>query len=362
LVGKVKITMKKISLLFLLTAGIATQAVAQVPARETVQLLPENYEPARTTFMSYDNGENAVTFDVARSSFYVSLNRPWAFRLASGPQDVVPAGEPGVAGQWGEKGVPGYFAETSPADFEGLKPPALPAENSVGQYRTQVEIPVFWLDRDIFLRIEGLKGGLTLYVNGQRAGYAEQSGTPVEFNIAPYTTDGVNTIAMDITRYKTGDWLENGTINGAGIEGGVSLYSQYRIHINDFTVKTSFDSLKNTTGVADLAIELVNGFNFPDTVVVYYDLRDAQGKPVRYNTRETVVPGMGGRDTVRFQGKLADVKRWSPESPYLYQLVLRVRYKGRFIEYVPFRVGFRELKIENGVYTLNGMPIEIKGA
>ena len=353
--------MKKIGL-FLLLAGMMTASVAaQTPAWQDVQVTQENREPSRTTFMSYANGENAVTMDYSKSAFYVSLNRKWDFHLASGPADLAHFQVSYYAGEQTQIAVPGYFAETSVDDFAGLKPPALPAENKIGQYRTQVEIPVLWLDRDIFFRVEGLKGGLTLYINGTRVGYAEESGTPAEFNIAPYVTDGTNTISMDITQRKTGDWLENGTIDGAGIEGGAYVYSQYKIHIHDFVVETSFDSLKNTTGVMDLAIEVVNNFNFPDSITVYYDLRDAQGKPVRYNTRETVVPGQGGRDTVRFQGKLADVKKWSPESPYLYQLVMRIRYQGRFTEYVPFMIGFRELAMDGGTYTLNGKPLEIRG-
>ena len=354
--------MKKTGLFLLLVGVMTARAAAQIPTWQQVGVTQENREPSRTTFMSYGNGENAVTFDPAKSSFYVPLNGEWDFRLATGQADADPRFyTPAYNGEQKRQTVPGYFAPVSAGELAALKPPALPAENRVGQYRTQIEIPVFWLDRDIFFRAEGIKGGLTLYVNGVRVGYSEDSGTPAEFNIAPYVADGMNTIGLEIAQWSTAAWLDNGALTGAGIEGGVCVYSQYKIHIHDFTVETSFDSLKNTTGVMDLAIEIVNNFNFPDSITVYYDLRDAQGKPVRYNTRETVVPGLGGRDTVRFQGKLADVRKWSPESPYLYQLVMRIRYQGRFTEFVPYRIGFRELKTENGVYTLNGKPLEIKG-
>lgn len=347
--------MKKSGLLLIAAGMLCAGATAQTPTWADPAVTQQNREPARTTFMSYGNGENAVTFDYSKSEFYVPLNGKWDFRLASAPQS------PEHVGEQIEIDVPGYFATNTAEDYAGLKPPALPAVNQAGHYQKEIEIPVFWLDRDIFFRVEGLKGGLTLYVNGVPVGYAEESGTPVEFNISPYVEDGTNTINMIITQRKTGDWLENGTLSGAGIEGGVYLYSQYRIHINDFEIKTSFDSLKNTTGVLDLAIEVVNNFNFPDSITVYYDLRDAQGKPVRYNTRETVVPGFGGRDTVRFEGKLADVRKWSPESPYLYQLVLRIRYQGRFTEYIPYWIGFRDLEMEDGVYLLNEKPLVIKG-
>ncbi len=295
--------MMKRTIIFLSVAFVTFAAAAQ--------------ESVRTAFMSYGNGENAVTFDPAKSEYYISLNGDWGAGMT----------------------VPGYFAEKSPEALAGLNPPALPTENKVGRYERQIEIPMLWLDRDIFLRIEGLKGGLTLFVNGKSVGTADETGTAVEFNIRPYIEAGTNTITMEIAQWSAADWLQNGSLDHAGIEGSVYVYSQYYIHIQDFTTETS---LENTDGVLDLAIEIANKFNFPDTVVVYYDLRDAQGNVVRYNTRETIVPGLDGRDTVRFQGVVANVKTWSPESPYLYQLVMRVRYKGRFTEYVPFKVGFRD--------------------
>jgi len=352
--------MKKTGLLLFLAGILTLHASAQIPSWQQVDVTQENREPSRTTFMSYGRGEDAVTMDKTKSTFYVPLNGAWAFRLASGPGDIEPRfyGS-SYSGEQSEKPVPGYFAETSKEELAAHRPPALPASHAVGQYRTQIEIPVFWLDRDIYFRAEGVKGGLTLYVNGIKAGYSEDGGTPAEFNITPYIADGINTIGMEISQWKTGDWLENGTQTGAGIEGDVYVYSQYRIHIHDFEVKTSFDSLKNTTGVIDLAIEVVNNFNFPDSIVVYYDLRDAQGKPVRYNTRETIVPGLGQRDTIRFQGKLGDVKKWSPENPYLYELVLRIRYQGRFTEYIPYMIGFRDLKMQDGQYLLNEKPLEL---
>ncbi|MCD8186366.1 MAG: hypothetical protein LUD68_07955 [Rikenellaceae bacterium] len=348
--------------LFLLLAGLLTAPVgAQVTALPQAAAPRENREASRTAFMSYGREEDAVTMDYSKSSFYVSLNGPWAFRLASDAADTNPRfyGS-SYRGEETEMTVPGYFAPKSRQELAGLKPGELPAANAVGQYRRQIEIPVFWLDRDIFFRAEGVQGSLTLYVNGIQAGYSEDSGSPAEFNISPYITDGMNTIGMEISQWKTGDWLENGMLNGAGIEGEVYVYSQYRIHIHDFEVGTSFDSLKNTTGVLDLAVEVVNNFNFPDSIVVYYDLRDASGKPVRYNTRETIVSGMGQRDTIRFQGKLGDVHKWSPDRPYLYELVLRIRYQGRFTEYIPYKIGFRDLKIEAGRYLLNGVPLELK--
>ena len=40
-------------------------------------------------------------------------------------------------------------------------------------YQRDIEIPADWDGRDIFLRLEGAKSGVYVYVNGQEVGYSE---------------------------------------------------------------------------------------------------------------------------------------------------------------------------------------------
>ncbi|MGX8706298.1 MAG: glycoside hydrolase family 2 TIM barrel-domain containing protein, partial [bacterium] len=57
-----------------------------------------------------------------------------------------------------------------------------------------------------------------------------------------------------------------------------------------------------------------------------------------------------------FEINLEDITLWNAENPYLYTLVLR--YNGESIcEFV----GFRDIRIENTVVKLNGMPIKFRG-
>jgi beta-galactosidase len=298
-------------------------------------------DPVRTAFISYDRFEDAVSYDPAESPWFFSLDGPWEVEI-----DGVPA----------KIEVPGYFAEKSPEALAGLRPPALPAENPVARYRRRIEIPVLWLDRDIYLRFEGLKGGLTLYVNGRQVGTADEAG-PVEFNIAPFVTDGPNEIVFDLAAWSPGDWLRNGSLDAAGIEGGIRLWSQYKIHIDDFTADATLDSLC-TTGILNLDVALVNRFNFADTVTLHYYVLDGADKVIRRNSRQVIVPGQG-RDTVRFTGLFPAVKPWTPGAPERYRLMMRVDYRGRIVEYIPRRIGFRRLETTDAGYFLNGKPLEI---
>ena len=52
---------------------------------------------------------------------------------------------------------------------------------------------------------------------------------------------------------------------------------------------------------------------------------------------------------------------WSAENPYLYTLVLTLKYNGTPIEYISSKFGFRKVEIKNGIIHFNGKRIVFKG-
>ncbi len=345
-----------------LAAGIlafAAPARAQLSPCENLSVTSLGREGVRTEFMSYDRRDDATEYESDRSPFYLPLDGKWYFRSAAAlGKEETGFFDPEISPDPREADLPGYFAVTSPGSFKGLRPPSLPADQSIGLYRAQFDVPVLWLDREIFVTVGGIKGGMTLYINGFEVGYSEESGVPAEFLISPYVRDGINTIGLALSRYTTGDWIENHALAGAGIEAGVAVWSQPPVHIRDFSVSAQLDSLYKV-GTLDLSVEILNRFNAGDTVTVFYDLADASGKIIRYDEKETVVPGLRGRDTLHFQTRIADVRKWSPESPYQYQLMIRVRHQGRFTEYVPYKVGFKKIEWTEAGFLLNGTSSDI---
>lgn len=60
---------------------------------------------------------------------------------------------------------------------------------------------------------------------------------------------------------------------------------------------------------------------------------------------------------------VASAKLWSAEIPNLYTVLIKLKNsKGVIQEIIPQRMGFREVKIENGHLLVNGKSILIKGA
>ena len=95
---------------------------------------------------------------------------------------------------------PGAFAVTLPN---------VPREyNPTGAYRKTFTIPASWDGDQVFLRMEKTASASFVWVNGEQVGYNEGAQEPAEYNITKYLRKGTNTIAVFVTKYSDGYYLE----------------------------------------------------------------------------------------------------------------------------------------------------------
>lgn len=210
------------------------------------------------------------------------------------------------------------------------------SDNHVAINGTTFELHVNWLDRRIYLHMYGA-GKVT--VNGREVGYSTDSRGVSEFLLNPYVKAGVNSISY----------------NGNGY-----IYSQPKVHIEDYYLTQKLDETFKD-GMFGLSICMSNSFNQPSgELQVGYELEDATGAMVDYSYREVnMMPD--SRDTISFTRKLANVRTWSAENPYLYTLVLKIKSGGMYIEYASQKIGFRTTEIRDNQYLVNGKSVVIKG-
>ncbi|WP_062465261.1 glycoside hydrolase family 2 TIM barrel-domain containing protein [Demequina soli] len=238
-----------------------------------------------------------------------------------------------------------YLNEEYPWEAYGeLDPFTIPDEgNSVGSYRRSFDVPDAWDGRRTVLAFQGVKSAYTVWVNGIEVGYSESSYSPAEFDVTAAVHPGANTIAVLVHRWSDGSWLENqDQIDLSGIFRSVDLYSTPLTYLADHTVTTHVaDDLASATVHAD--VEVVGD------ATVRATLHDAEGAVVGEAT--------GASSTI----DVPDARLWSAEDPYLYTLVYELLEGGEVTETVATRVGIREFGIVDGLMTLNGMPLDIKG-
>ena len=355
----------------------------KLPYWKDIQTVAVNKEYPRTAFMTYDNRDQALTGEYENSPYYKLLNGTWNFYYADTYKDL-PANieQPDANIAWKEIKVPGNWevqgygvAIYTNHGYEfkprNPQPPQLPETNPVGVYQRDIEIPADWDGRDIFLRLEGAKSGVYVYVNGQEVGYSEDSKNPAEFLINNYLKPGKNSLVIKIFRWSTGSYLECQDFwRMSGIERDVFLFSQPKTHIKDFNVMSTLDdTYKN--GIFKLDVDVTNHTAGNKEVTVAYELLDAAKKVVAEGNTPCPVTA-DGQKSISFEATLSNVKTWTSEHPNLYRLLISLKDGEKTSEIIPYTVGFRRFEIkptdqiaENGkpyiCLFINGQPIKLKG-
>lgn len=392
-----------LSLLFFFNGYAQEPWSKEPPYWQNMSVVKVNKEYPRTEFMSYANREDALSQKFEDSKYYKSLNGSWKFYFVDAytdlPENVVDSAtstadwkDIKVPGNWEVQGFgtalyvnhPYEFVERDPETLLPKKPwPTMPEDNPVGVYRRDIDIPQEWLEeRMIFLNIGGAKSGTYVYINGREVGYSEDSKNPAEFRINDYVKPGTNKLAIKIYRWSTGSYLEAQDFwRISGIEREVYLWSQPKVSLRDFRVKSTLDesyenglfNLEMTManyGVGDLK-EDNNYHPIPYARVdLSYVLLDAEDEVVASGKGKVSVKGRGEQYYEFPHAEVSDVNAWSAEQPYLYTLVMTVEDKDQnYKEVVPYKVGFRKIEIKENatgnrtdrLLLVNGEPIKLKG-
>ncbi|MEV5933033.1 glycoside hydrolase family 2 TIM barrel-domain containing protein [Streptomyces sp. NPDC052079] len=343
-------------------------------------------EPPHTTLTRYADVRQAVAGDRTRSPYRLSLDGDWKFAYADRPDDrdvdfhrtdtddsdweTIP-----VPSVWQLHGhdFPIYLNITYPywgpnGRGEDPQPPAAPTRyNPVGQYRRTFTVPRDWRGRRTFLHFEGVKSAHYVWINGELAGYDEDSYTPSEYDITDLLKPGTNQIAVEVYRYADGDWLEDqDMIRLSGIFRSVHLYSTPAVHLRDFTLDTPLNDTYTQAELAVTASVRAYGDGASGRYTVETQLYDARGHAVwsrpLEQTADLGTAGAGEDVTVRASKAVPRPRLWSAEQPNLYTAVLRLRDPaGEVTETLSHRVGFREFTIKDGLMCINGEPVSFRG-
>jgi beta-galactosidase len=343
-------------------------------------------EPPHTTLMPYADVPQALAADRTRSPYRLSLDGTWKFAYADRPDDRDPDFHRTDLddGDWDRIPVPSvwqthgydrpiYLNITYPywgpnGLGEDPQPPAAPTRrNPVGQYRRTFTVPRDWSGRRTFLHFEGVKSAHYVWINGELAGYDEDSYTPSEYDITDLLKPGTNQIAVEVYRYSDGDWLEDqDMIRLSGIFRSVYLYSTPAVHLRDFKIDTPLNDTYTDAELSVTASVRAYGGGDAGRYTVETQLYDTRGhavwsRPLRAAADLGTVSA--GEDlTVRSAKAVPAPKLWSAEHPHLYTAVLRLRDPaGKVIETLSHRVGFREFALKDGLMRINGKPVSLRG-
>lgn len=343
---------------------------------ENSEIFGINKEEAHNTAIPFDDVEQVKKGAFESSSYYTTLNGTWKFNWVSKPDDrpknffkpgfdVSEWADIAVPGNWQMQGygVPIYVNVKYP--FVKVDPPYIPHDNNpVGSYKRTFTIPEDWDGREIFIHFDGVRSAFYIWVNGKKVGYSQGSMTPAEFNLTSYLKKGDNDLAVEVYRWSDGSYLEDQDMwRLSGIYRNVYLFSTPKIHIRDFFIKTALDEhYKDAHLTIDAELE-----NYTDIVLdkisVEATLLDLQGnligEPMK---KEPVSIPENGKLKLELSTKIFNPKKWTAETPNLYQVVLQLKNEsGDIIEMTGSKMGFSKVEIKNAQFLVNGVPVLLKG-
>jgi len=365
-------------------AGWADESVVEVPEVpdwENPAIVGRNKVPAHAFMRPYERVQNLRTGK--DSNRIQSLNGKWKFhwagRLELRPKeffnvefDVSDWAGIDVPGNWQTQGygrpiysnIPYVFAKDQPRVTS--EPPENYTNyferNPVGSYKRRFVLDEGLQQKQVFIEFQAVKSAFYLWVNGNKVGYSQGSMTPAEFDITDYLVPGENDLAVEVYRWSDGSYLEDQDMwRFSGIFRDVNLIARPDVYVQDFQINTA---LKNDYKDADLSIDFVLGSRPSDSATQGHQVQMSLLSPDGELIAKQTVPAelSQGISSGRLELDVPDVSLWSAESPNLYSIVLAVLdSNGESLEYIPWSFGFREIKVEDSQFWVNGRSIKIKG-
>lgn len=265
--------------------------------------------------------------------------------------------------------------------YDYVKVPAAPVNyNPVGLYRKKFSLEDVMTDdnRRVYINFEGVESAYYVYLNGKEVGYSEDSYSPHCFDITDYLVKGENTLAVEVHKFCDGTWFEDqDMIYDGGIFRDVFLTSQPLVKINDYTVRTDFDS-QYKNAVLNLSVDIKN-ISTKDQKNWNVDVKviDEGGNNIADNCVINADEISSGKTkTVTLNQTINSPLLWSAENPELYALVLTLTDgTGKSVQTVSTQLGFRKIEFTSTAVdsnykvtttkwkpvTINGKPLLFKG-
>ncbi len=225
-------------------------------------------------------------------------------------------------------------------------------------YTTRFKVSYKWSDRVVLLRVDDATSAYQITINGTTVGYSQAGRGRAEFNLTKECVENYNNLEIKVFKHSVADVLENDRTHGDASFRAATIISQPKVRIRDINITSSYSvGQSNMTIEVDMESHLLN----PKEFKVYYELIAPNGSIAARGNRTFTTEMLKGENVIFF-ATLNDALPWNHETPYLYVLLVRTQYEGRFKEYVTRRVGFRDVDYADGHILLNGNEVEMVSA
>ncbi len=235
------------------------------------------------------------------------------------------------------------------------------AIHEVVWYARDVAVPPEWGvgedGRCVLLHFGAVDYRTTVWLNGDEVGHNRGGHVPFSFDVTPYLRPGPNRLAVRVedrqdAHQPRGKQSVDGAAHGidyfctTGIWQSVWLEPVPAVRIDHLQI----------TPLEDDALDVGIFLHAPSTGWnVEVELHDADGV-----VAHRLVESAGAVAWARLAVPPDRIRRWTPDSPHLYDLAIRLLHRGAELDAVASYAALRTFAVRGGRFVLNGEPTYLR--
>jgi beta-galactosidase/beta-glucuronidase len=216
-------------------------------------------------------------------------------------------------------------------------------------YARDFTVPEEWRNQDLLLHFGAVDYRTIVWVNGREVGHNRGGHVPFWFNIRPYLRGGQNRLTLRVED-RQDPYQPRGKQSPSGLPHGIDYYCTTGIWQTVWLEPVPpirIGELRITPFAEESSLELMVFLHAPATGWrVEAEVCEGDSVLVREETYAT-------HAVTRFLLKIPNAKRWSPESPHLYDVRVRLFEGNQLLDEVESYAGLRSVKIRDGRLLLN---------
>lgn len=223
-------------------------------------------------------------------------------------------------------------------------------------YARDLEVPENWFSRDILLNFGAVDYSSTVWVNGQEVGHNQGGHVPFQFDIAPYLKRGVNRLTMRVED-KQDPAQPRGKQSVTGIPQEIDYYCTTGIWQTVWlepVPSLRMEELRIVTHAHRNIVELFVYLHAPSSAWrIEVEVTDQGNLVTRGEARTAVATG-------HLILSIPYAKLWSPESPHLYDVTVRLYDGAEVLDEIKSYFGLRGIELRDAHFLLNGSSVYLQ--
>jgi len=220
-------------------------------------------------------------------------------------------------------------------------------------YAKSFEIPSSWVGRNVLVHFGAVDYEATIWVNGVEAGFNRGGYVPFTLDVTRLLKEGTNRVVVRVLDTQD-PGQPRGKQSSSGLPHGIDYWCTTGIWQSVWLEPVPTSYLADVVVSSDISQELLvvspvihGGRADLEVEVLVHD------GPIQIASKRGVGP---------LQVSIKEPKLWSPDSPHLYDLTIKLLRKGQVVDEVRSYAGMRSVETKNGQILFNGEPLYLKMA